>query len=86
MKRIVSLITVIAVMATIMAAMAMPAFAFHNSPAYTGECNGNGKCTGLGVDKNKGATVNNGPPNKGLGDDRNEACENRGLCIGTRNN
>ena len=62
-------------------AMAMPALAFHNTlPPISEEC-GKGKCPGLGVDKNYGASVNNK-----MGDDRNDACNKNGLCLGTHNN
>jgi hypothetical protein len=81
MRRILTVIMVVALMAAMMVAMAMPAFAFHNHPLVTGECGNKGKCTGFGFDENPGRYQNNE-----TGDQRNEACEVHGVCIGTNNN
>ncbi len=80
MRRIMMVLTVALVMAAMMVAMAMPAFAFHNHVLTTGEC-GKGKCTGFGNDENRGRYQNNE-----TGDTHNEACEVNGVCIGTNNN
>jgi hypothetical protein len=81
MRRIISVLWVIVVMVAMMGVMAMPALAFHNTlPPISEEC-GKGKCPGLDVDKNYGASVNNK-----MGDDRNDACNKNGICLGTHNN
>ena len=81
MRCIISVLSVIVVMVAMMGVMAMPALAFHNTlPPISEEC-GKGKCPGLGVDKNYGASVNNK-----MGDDRNDACNKNGICLGTHNN
>ena len=83
MRRILTVLAVASVMAAMMLATAMPAFAYHFSDhvLVTGECGNKGKCTGFGYDDNPGRTQNNE-----TGDQRNNACQDRGVCIGTGNN
>ena len=91
MRRILTVLAVALVMAAMMLAMAMPAFAYHFSdhPLVTGECGNKGKCTGFGVDDNPGEDQSE-DPGKGrseeTGDTRNDVCFDNGVCIGTRNN
>ena len=88
MRRMLLVVTVALVMAAMMVAMAMPAFAFHNHVLTTGEC-GQGNCTGFGIDDNPGEDKSE-DPGKGqsgeTGDDRNDVCSEHGVCIGTNNN
>ena len=89
MRRILTVMTGALVMAAMMVAMAMPAFAWHNHVLSTGECGNKGQCTGFGDSDNKGSAQNN-DPGKGqsnvTGDDRNGVCEDNGVCIGAINN
>jgi hypothetical protein len=84
MRRILLLVTVVLVMAAMMLAMAMPALALHQNPnlethpLISGECGNKGKCSGFGLAPSH--------ENNTVGDQRNEACEVNGVCIGTFNN
>ena len=83
MRRILTVLAVASVMAAMMLATAMPAFAYHFSDhvLVTGECGNKGKCTGFGFDGNRGRYQNNE-----TGDERNDVCSDNGVCIGNRNN
>ena len=92
-RRILMLLTVVAMMVVMLAIAVGPAFAFHKNPIFethplfgehtllTGDC-GQGNCTGFGDQGDNPGETKDGD----TGDERNEACEVNGVCIGTRNN
>ncbi len=94
MRRILMLLTVVAMMVVMLAIAVGPAFAFHKNPIFethpliAGECS-QGKCTGFGIDDNPGEEQSE-DPGKGqsgeTGDDRNDVCSEHGVCVGTLNN
>jgi hypothetical protein len=100
MKRLLVLVTVVLVMAAMMLAMAMPAFAFQKNPIFedhplfgepgehtllTGDC-GQGNCTGFGIDDNPGEDQSEDPGKGQSGETGDDRNDVCAVCIGTRNN